>query len=386
MSRMTISSSASAGLPGMPRRLDHSPSCMWPPVGEGLVLAVLGQGDGPGRPLAYSRARRMRPVVLHAAAVVGEDPHAERRQLAHRRERPRPARPTVMAPLTRTSHSPAVSPSVEHLAHHGGGVDGRLGVGHGQHGGEAAEGGGPAAGLDRLGLLAARLAQVGVEVDEARGDDAAGGVEHRGASRPRAARSRSGPPRRSCRRRRRPRRPPARRSGRSPGRLGSPVPVPRLPSSSVLRPSSLRSLVPVRSAVAVAALAVARRRPTRCRCRAAGRAPPCARPRRCAPGRRSPSRGRSATSAAISTPRFMGPGCMTSASSAQQVGPAAGEPEAARCTRAARGSAPRSCARAACAAGSTTSMVASTDVEVVAHLAPASRRGSAAAAWAARPG
>ena len=43
MSRITISSSASAGWPGMPSRLDHSPSCMCPPAGERLVLAVLGE-------------------------------------------------------------------------------------------------------------------------------------------------------------------------------------------------------------------------------------------------------------------------------------------------------------------------------------------------------
>ncbi len=38
---------------------DHSPSCMWPPAARALVLAVLGQDDGPGRPLAYSMARRI---------------------------------------------------------------------------------------------------------------------------------------------------------------------------------------------------------------------------------------------------------------------------------------------------------------------------------------
>ena len=45
----------------------------------------------------------------------------------------------------------------------------RLGVGHRAHGGEPAGGGGAGAGGDRLLVLAARLAQVGVQVDEARG-------------------------------------------------------------------------------------------------------------------------------------------------------------------------------------------------------------------------
>ena len=82
-----------------------------------------------------------------------------------------------MAPATCTSHS-AARPELEHLAHDGGTVDGRLGVRHGHDRRVAAEGGGPAAGLDRLGLLPARLAQVGVQVDEAGRHDAAAGVEH----------------------------------------------------------------------------------------------------------------------------------------------------------------------------------------------------------------
>ena len=44
-------------------------------------------------------------------------------------------------------------------------------------GGEVLDGGGPRARLHRLGLLAPGLAQVGVEVDEAGGHHAAGGVE-----------------------------------------------------------------------------------------------------------------------------------------------------------------------------------------------------------------
>ena len=59
----------------------------------------------------------------------------------------------------------------------------------------------------------------------------------------------------------------------------------------------------------------------------------------------------SATSAAISTPRFIGPGCMTSASGSSSAARAGGEAVARRCTRAATAAAPRSCARAACAAG-----------------------------------
>ena len=84
MSRITISSSASAGMPGMPSRLDHSPSCMWPPAASAVVLAVLGQGDAEAAGVLEGPAHEA--VVLHAGAVVGEEPHAERGHLGHRRQ------------------------------------------------------------------------------------------------------------------------------------------------------------------------------------------------------------------------------------------------------------------------------------------------------------
>ena len=64
-----------------------------------------------------------------------------------------------------------------------GGVGDRAGVGHGQHGGEAADGGGLRAGEDRLGVLAAGLAQVGVQVDEAGQRDEPVGVDDARAAR-----------------------------------------------------------------------------------------------------------------------------------------------------------------------------------------------------------
>ena len=58
------------------------------------------------------------------------------------------------------------------------------------HRGVAAEGGGPGAGLDRLGVLPAGLAQVRVQVDQAGQRDQAGRVENPRA-RGRQARGRS---------------------------------------------------------------------------------------------------------------------------------------------------------------------------------------------------
>ena len=95
-----------------------------------------------------------------------------------------PARPTVMAPATATWHI-APSPSDEDFEGHRRTVDRRVGVGHGHHRREAPQGGGTGPGLHGLGLLGPGLAQMGVEVDEARGHQASAGVEHRGAARAR---------------------------------------------------------------------------------------------------------------------------------------------------------------------------------------------------------
>ena len=79
-----------------------------------------------------------------------------------------------------------------------GGVGDRGGVGHGEHGGVATDGRGPRARGDRLGVLAARLAQVRVQVDEAREQGEAVGVDPLGVvSGPRRCRARRPAPSRS---------------------------------------------------------------------------------------------------------------------------------------------------------------------------------------------
>src|SRR5581483_8953217 len=67
---------------------------------------------------------------------------------------------------------------VEDLAHDPGAIDRRIGVRHRDDRGEPAERGGARPGLDGLGLLVAGLAQVRVEVDEPWGDHAPGCVDH----------------------------------------------------------------------------------------------------------------------------------------------------------------------------------------------------------------
>ena len=71
----------------------------------------------------------------------------------------------------------------------------------------------------------------------------------------------------------------------------------------------------------------------RLRRRASGTAAPSARRSRSSPAPRSPSCGRSATSESISTPRFMGPGCITSASSGSCAARARPSPRTAARTR-----------------------------------------------------
>ena len=88
-----------------------------------------------------------------------------------------PSRFTVMHPAGWTSHRPARRGLRSHELDHRQRVLRRLGVGHRHDRGEPAERGGATAGLDRLGVLPTGLAQVHVEVDETRSDDAVRRVE-----------------------------------------------------------------------------------------------------------------------------------------------------------------------------------------------------------------
>ena len=164
----------------------------------------------------------------------------------------------------------------EHRADDRGVVERRPRVRHRDHAGEPAARGGAASGLDGLGFLVARLAQVHVQVDEPR---------RHARIRPRRARERRPHPRRAT--------PRLRRSGRRrcARRRRAPPPC----RSRVHRaPASFRQPEP----------------PIRAACRA----PPCGRRLRWSPVPSPHYSGPSATSAATSIPRFIGPGCITSAS------------------------------------------------------------------------
>ena len=132
-------------------------------LGEPFDLAVLGERDP--EPVGVLEGPAHQQRVLHAVAVVGEDPHAGVGELGERGQLL-----TAAADGDRAGRQDLAEPGSLALAAHE--VDdldavlGRVGVRHRDDRGESAERSGPAAGLDRLGLFRARLAQVHVQVDE----------------------------------------------------------------------------------------------------------------------------------------------------------------------------------------------------------------------------
>ncbi len=136
-------------------------------LGQPRLLGVLG--DDSVERLDVLQGPTHEDCVADAPAVVGEDPDTGRR-VGHRAE--------LGEPLPREAHrhrtdrpdvDPAGAPAEPpHLLDDPGGVGDGRGVRHRVDGGEPAEGGRLRAGLDGLGVLPAGLAQVGVQVDEAR--------------------------------------------------------------------------------------------------------------------------------------------------------------------------------------------------------------------------
>ena len=179
-------SSAAAGMPLSPSRVETMPSCMAPPAER--VGSSQWSATGMPKVRAYSSAVRIRwlettglPSSLTATAP-GPDQLAELGELLPllaQRDRADGIDPRLAGPL-RLAHDEADRRLV---------VGHRIGVGHGADRGEAAGRRGHRAGGDGLEVLLARLAQVHVQVDQPGRDHLAGGVEDR-ARRPGAPRSR----------------------------------------------------------------------------------------------------------------------------------------------------------------------------------------------------
>ena len=147
-------------------------------LGQARVLGVLGDDAVEALDVLQGAAHEDR--VGHAPPVVGEDAHAGGavRHGAHL------AQVLALEPRADGAHRvdvdpPGLAPQAQDLLDHPGAVLHGGGVGHGEHGGVTAHGGGAGAGEHGLGGLAARLAQVGVDVDQAgQGDQAVQVVAH----------------------------------------------------------------------------------------------------------------------------------------------------------------------------------------------------------------
>ena len=128
------------------------------------------------RARAYSERVPHQLRVLYAIAVVGEQVYAGGGQLAERRQRG-----TLAIHGDAAGRVYVAQPGPPRLGAHE--LDDRqrvlrrLGVRHRNDRGESAEGRGAAPGLDRLRFFSAGLAEMHVQVDEAGRDDAAGGIE-----------------------------------------------------------------------------------------------------------------------------------------------------------------------------------------------------------------
>ncbi len=161
--------------PARPCSLVHRPVS-----GQGSVLTVLGQGDTEAGGVVERSAHQSRR--LHPGPVIGEEPNPEGGQLGHGRQAL--AGPTHRDRPGHRHFRRCRGCQLLHVSHRLCRIESRLGVGHGHYRGVTAEGGSPGARLDGFRLLPARLAEMGVEVDQTRGDDAALGLEHHRALRP----------------------------------------------------------------------------------------------------------------------------------------------------------------------------------------------------------
>jgi hypothetical protein len=188
-------------VPGDDRLLrDRRPATETEPAGElALVhLGVLGEpwllgvlGDDPVERLDVLQRPAHQHGVGDALAVVGEhaDPGG---RVGHRAQLGQPLAAQADGDRAYREHVavPGLAAQPPDLLHHAGGVGDRVGVGHRVHGGEPAQRGGQRPGLHGLGVLAAGLAQVGVQVHQAGQRHQAVGVELGGRARSSGGRAR----------------------------------------------------------------------------------------------------------------------------------------------------------------------------------------------------
>ena len=215
MSRATIADSAEEGWARMPARVETAPSFMAPPADSVRSSQCCTMVE-------IERARVLhRPAhqlgVHHRLAVVGDGHAARFLELPHLGQLLAAEPPGDGADRVDPHHarrSRAVDDELGHRA----AVVGRRGVRHRADGGEPARRRGARPGGDVLFVLLPRLAQVGVQIDEARHHPLPAHVDH-----PNAGADTAGDPGTNLRRRPRPstERPPRRQNpaeDRGPGR------------------------------------------------------------------------------------------------------------------------------------------------------------------------
>ncbi|CAB4953369.1 unannotated protein [freshwater metagenome] len=142
---------------------------------------MLGERDAERAGVLERASHELR--VLHAVAVIGKDAHTRCGELTERGE---PLASAADGDAARRQHlaQPGALALGAHELDDGDAVLRRVGVRHRHHRSEATERSAAAAGLDGLGFFLARLAEVHVQVDETGGDDAARGVEELAAGEP----------------------------------------------------------------------------------------------------------------------------------------------------------------------------------------------------------
>ena len=151
-------------------------------LGEPGLLGVLRDHAVERLDVLQRAAHQQR--VGHAAAVVGEHPDPGGR-VGHRAELGQPLASQAQGHGADGLHVTMAGLPAEppHLLDHAGRIGDRLGVGHGVHRGVAAQRRRPGAGLDGLGVLAARLPQVSVQVNQPGQRDQPVRVQHLGPGR-----------------------------------------------------------------------------------------------------------------------------------------------------------------------------------------------------------
>jgi hypothetical protein len=144
------------------------------PFAQGRIFAVLCQGYADHAGVLKGSAHQA--IVLNTSAIVGEDAHTEGGHLIHRCQQF-----TFTSDGNRSSYvhidQPGLDTKLQYLVDHGGGVNRRVGVGHGENGRVATQCCGTRSRLDGFCCFVTGFAKVCVQINQSGANDAAGSIE-----------------------------------------------------------------------------------------------------------------------------------------------------------------------------------------------------------------